>query len=62
MKDLSIILRLGRSSPRERERSCSPRVCHSYSSFTCSPDAEPKTIGERARGPSGMLAVSNSYN
>lgn len=57
-----IFLRLGRNSPRESEYSCFPHVCRCYSSFTCSFHAEPKTIGERAHGPSGMLAVSNSYN
>lgn len=52
MKDLSVILSLGRNSPRESGSSCFPPVCHCYSSFTCSLVAEPKTIGERARGPS----------
>lgn len=28
VKDLSVILRLGRNSPRESEYSCFPRVCH----------------------------------
>lgn len=62
MEDLGIILRLGRNSPRESEYSCFPHVCHCYSSFTCSLDVEPKTIGERAQGPLRVLAVSNSYN
>lgn len=59
VKDLNIILRLGRNSPRESEYSCFPPVCLWYSS-TCSLSAEPKTIGERAHGPLGMLAVPNS--
>lgn len=61
VKALSIILRLGRNSPRESEYSCFPRVCCCYS-FICSLDAEPKTIAEKTRGPLGMLPVSNSYN
>lgn len=61
VKDLSIILRLGRNSLRESEYSCFPPVCLWYSS-TCSLNAEPKTIGGRAHGPLGMLAVPNSCN
>lgn len=60
VKDLNIILRLGRNSPGESEYSCFPPVCLWYAS-TCSLNAEPKTIGGRARGPWGMLAAPNSY-
>lgn len=61
VKDLNIILRLGRNSPRESEYSCFPPVCL-WCSSTCSLSAEPKTIGGRAHGPLGMLAVPNSHN